>query len=89
MITVGMPVCNAMPWLPEAVERLLRQTDLHSIFGQLRGPEIELEEAEANDVLGRRNWHSAPPVAMRTEFSRRLRRVYYVSPFRLDGDNIA
>jgi cellulose synthase/poly-beta-1,6-N-acetylglucosamine synthase-like glycosyltransferase len=26
MITVGMPVCNAMPWLPEAVESLLRQT---------------------------------------------------------------
>jgi glycosyltransferase involved in cell wall biosynthesis len=26
MITVGMPVCNAMPWLPEAMESLLRQT---------------------------------------------------------------
>jgi glycosyltransferase involved in cell wall biosynthesis len=24
--TVGMPVCNAMPWLPEAMESLLRQT---------------------------------------------------------------
>jgi glycosyltransferase involved in cell wall biosynthesis len=26
MITVGMPVWNGMPWLPEAVESLLRQT---------------------------------------------------------------
>jgi hypothetical protein len=25
-ITVGMPVCNGMPWLPEAMESLLRQT---------------------------------------------------------------
>ncbi|HZZ40546.1 MAG TPA: glycosyltransferase family 2 protein [Acidobacteriaceae bacterium] len=25
-ITVGMPVCNAMPWLPEAMESLLSQT---------------------------------------------------------------
>lgn len=30
MITVGLPVFNAMPWLPEAVESLLRQT--HSDF---------------------------------------------------------
>lgn len=26
LLTVGMPVCNAMPWLPEAIESLLRQT---------------------------------------------------------------
>ena len=26
ILTVGMPVCNAMPWLPEAIESLLRQT---------------------------------------------------------------
>lgn len=26
LVTVGMPVCNAMPWLPEAIESLLRQT---------------------------------------------------------------
>lgn len=26
VLTVGMPVCNAMPWLPEAIESLLRQT---------------------------------------------------------------
>lgn len=25
-LTVGMPVCNAMPWLPEAMESLLQQT---------------------------------------------------------------
>ncbi|MGB6131175.1 MAG: glycosyltransferase family 2 protein [Acidobacteriaceae bacterium] len=26
ILTVGMPVCNAMPWLPEAMESLLGQT---------------------------------------------------------------
>jgi len=26
ILTVGMPVCNAMPWLPEAIESLLQQT---------------------------------------------------------------
>jgi len=26
-LTVGMPVCNAMPWLPEAMESLLHQTE--------------------------------------------------------------
>lgn len=26
ILTVGMPVCNAMPWLPEAIESLLGQT---------------------------------------------------------------
>jgi len=26
MVTVGMPVCNGMPWLPEAMESLLGQT---------------------------------------------------------------
>jgi glycosyltransferase involved in cell wall biosynthesis len=26
VVTVGMPVCNGMPWLPEAMESLLRQT---------------------------------------------------------------
>ncbi len=26
ILTVGMPVCNAMPWLPGAIESLLRQT---------------------------------------------------------------
>lgn len=26
LITVGLPVCNAMPWLPEAIESLLAQT---------------------------------------------------------------
>ena len=25
-LTVGMPVCNAMPWLPEAMDSLLQQT---------------------------------------------------------------
>jgi glycosyltransferase involved in cell wall biosynthesis len=26
LVTAGIPVCNAMPWLPEAMESLLRQT---------------------------------------------------------------
>lgn len=26
-LTVGMPVCNGMPWLPEAMESLLQQTE--------------------------------------------------------------
>jgi glycosyltransferase involved in cell wall biosynthesis len=26
LVTLGMPVCNGMPWLPEAMESLLRQT---------------------------------------------------------------
>ena len=35
-------------------KRLLRQPDIYSVFGQLRGLEVELEEAEANHLLGRR-----------------------------------
>lgn len=26
LVTVGIPVCNGMPWLPEAIESLMRQT---------------------------------------------------------------
>ncbi len=37
----------------QKLKRLLRQPDSCSVPGELRGPEVELEEAEANRILGR------------------------------------
>ena len=42
----------------QKLKRLLRQPNPCSVSGQLCSPEVELEEAEANRLLGRRNRHS-------------------------------
>ena len=45
----------------QELQRLLRQPEFRPIPAQLPGFEIELKEAKANYVLGRRNRHSHPP----------------------------
>ena len=76
--------CQDLQWL-------LGQPQFRPIPAQLSGFEIELKEAKANYILGRRNRHSRilrPPA--RTEFSiRRLRPVSRFYNYAWTGDNFA
>ena len=49
----------------QELQRLLRQPEFRPIPAQLPGFEIELKEAKANHVLGRRNRHSASSLHQR------------------------
>ena len=49
----------------QELQRLLRQPEFRPIPAQLPGFEIELKEAKANYVLGRRNRHLASSVHQR------------------------
>jgi hypothetical protein len=75
----GQHLTGAFEEHSQELKWLLRQPEIRPIPAKLPGFEIELKEAKANDVLGRRNRHSAPPAVAKTEFSTCMEDVYVVS----------
>ena len=72
----------------QELKRLLRQPDPGSVSGESRRLEVELEEAEADRLLGWRNGHSAPPY-IRENSSLALREDRWIAVFHAwDGDKI-